>query len=39
LPLPFFLFLIGSTLTYLVLVEWAKRMFFARGIATQPESK
>ena len=39
LPLPFFLFLIGSTLTYLILVEWAKRTFLAHSMAPQPESK
>jgi P-type Mg2+ transporter len=39
LPLPFFLFLIGSTLTYLILVEWAKRAFFAHAMAPQLESK
>jgi Mg2+-importing ATPase len=39
LPLPFFLFLAGSTLTYLILVEWAKRAFFARAMAPQPASK
>jgi len=39
LPLPFFLFLIGSTLTYLILMEWAKRTFFAHATAPQPESK
>lgn len=33
LPLPFFLFLSVSTLTYLLLVEAGKRMFFSRVMA------
>lgn len=33
LPFPFFAFLAISTLTYLLLVEWAKRLLFARSEA------
>jgi len=33
LPLPFFLFLVVSTLTYLLLVEAAKRRFFSHSMA------
>jgi Mg2+-importing ATPase len=32
LPWPFFLFLIASTVTYLLLVEGAKRLFFSRSM-------
>lgn len=39
LPLPFFLFLTCSTLTYLILVEGGKRLFFSGAMATQPVSK
>jgi Mg2+-importing ATPase len=38
LPLPFFLFLIVSTLTYLLLVEVAKRRFFSHAIVPRPEA-
>jgi Mg2+-importing ATPase len=33
LPLPFFLFLVVSTLTYLLLVEAGKRFFFSLAMA------
>jgi len=36
LPLSFFLFLVVSTLTYLLLVEAAKRNFFSHAIAPTP---
>jgi Mg2+-importing ATPase len=36
LPLPFFLFLVASTLTYLLLVELAKRRFFSHAIVPRP---
>jgi P-type Mg2+ transporter len=36
LPLPFFLFLIVSTGTYLLLVEVAKRRFFSHAIVPRP---
>jgi P-type Mg2+ transporter len=36
LPLPFFLFLVVSTLTYLLLVEVAKRRFFSHAIVPRP---
>jgi Mg2+-importing ATPase len=39
LPLPFLLFLAGSTLTYLVLVEGGKRLFFSRAMARQPGNR
>jgi Mg2+-importing ATPase len=39
LPLPFFLFLIVSTLTYLLLVEVAKRRFFSHAIVPRPVSE
>jgi P-type Mg2+ transporter len=32
LPLPFFLFLVVSTVTYLLLVELAKRRFFSHAM-------
>jgi Mg2+-importing ATPase len=39
LPLPFFGFLIVSTLTYLLLVETAKRRFFSSAIAPRPANE
>jgi Mg2+-importing ATPase len=36
LPLPFFVFLMVSTLTYLLLVELAKRRFFSHAIVSRP---
>ena len=39
LPLPFFLFLVGSTVTYLLLVEGAKRLFFSHALVPQVGSK
>lgn len=36
LPLPFFLFLVVSTLTYLLLVEAAKRRFFSHAMVPRP---
>jgi Mg2+-importing ATPase len=36
LPMPFFLFLTVSTLTYLLLVEAAKRRFFSHVIVPRP---
>lgn len=36
LPLPFFLFLVVSTLTYLLLVEAAKRSFFSHAMVSPP---
>jgi Mg2+-importing ATPase len=38
LPLPFFLFLVVSTLTYLLLVELAKRRFFSHAIVPHAEN-
>jgi Mg2+-importing ATPase len=38
LPLPFFLFLVVSTLTYLLLVELAKRRFFSHAMVPRSES-
>jgi Mg2+-importing ATPase len=38
LPLRFFLFLAASTFTYLLLVELAKRRFFARQLLIEPSS-
>ena len=39
LPLPFFLFLVVSTLTYLLLVEIAKRGFFSRTLVPRANEK
>ena len=36
LPLPFFLFLVFSTLTYLLLVEAGKRFFFSYATTMRP---
>jgi Mg2+-importing ATPase len=38
LPVPFFLFLVISTLTYLLLVELAKRRFFSHAMVPRPEN-
>jgi Mg2+-importing ATPase len=38
LPLPFVLFLIVSTLTYLLLVEAGKRLFFSHTMIPRPGS-